>query len=349
VVVRRADRAVVDGLERDLVPRVRAVGQLEVRVDLVALPVADLDEVEQRPVRLGERRPQVRVLERALVGREVGQVLDRRRAAEAEREAVEVVEGLGRVAVAVRVPAHLAAEPVAAFLRADADDAGERVAVLGVESAREHVRARHGEARDAGVAAERGVRRLDAVELELHLAAAAAAEVQFAALGDDAGLRRDRLAQVVDGNLAELLGRNARLGRGGFRVDALLGAHLDLVDLLHDLLRADREVDRRGRSGVHLDRLDNRVVAGRHQLHLVAAHRDAGNGELAVLVRHRALARAEDDDVGIRHRLALLRYLPGDLADSGGGGCRGPRRGSGRRSLLGVRGERKRQHESRDE
>jgi len=315
VMVRSVEGPVLDGLQRDLVARVEPVGELEVRVDLVPLSVAELHEVEQRGARPGERGAQVGVAEAAFVGREVGEVLERRRTAEAEGDAIEVVEGLGRVAVAVGVPPHLAAETVGAFPGAHVHDAGQRVAVFGVEPAREDIGAGDRQRRDRGPAPEQRIRHLHAAELELHLAAAPAAEVQLAPLRHHPGFGAHRLAQVVDRDLPQLLGADILHGLRGLGVDALLGAHLDLLDLFHDLGLAEVERDRRGRAGVHLHRLHLLVEAQRLHLDLRRADRHAGENEIAVRVRHRAQLGAEDDDVGeLDRRLATLENGPAHAA-----------------------------------
>src|SRR4029079_5237022 len=147
------------------------------------------------------------------------------------------------------------------------------------------------------------VARLDTVELRLYLAATAAAEVQLTAARDDARLGRDRLRQIVDGQLAQLVGADGLLRGRRLRVDLLLAADLDLLERLRDLLRAERERDGRDLPGRDGDRLNERVVADRLPLHLMRSRRDAGDHERTVVVGHRALFRVDDDDVGERGRL----------------------------------------------
>ena len=319
-----ADAVVVDRLDGHLVARIDPVGDLEVGVDLVRLAVAELDEVEQRAARMRQAAAQVGIAERAFVGGEVGEVLDGRRPAETEREPVEVVEGLGRIPVTVGVPAHLAAELVGALARADGDDPRERVAVLGVHPARQNLGAGHGQVRDVRAAAEEWVRDLEPVELELHLAGAPAAEVETVARSDDAGLGRHGHAEVVHRKLLELFGADLLLAGRGLGVDLVLGADLDLLDRLHDLLRSERELDGRGLPGVDRHFLHLLVVANRLHLELHGADRNAGDREGAVFVGSRSLLGAEHDHVGERRR--ILARLEDLACDPSGGRPAGRRR-----------------------
>ncbi len=201
-------------------------------------------------------------------------------------------------------------------LNAHVDHAGQGIAELGVVSTRKDLGPGDREVRHVGRPAEQRVGDFDAVELPLDLSPATAAEMELAALSDDAGLGAHGFLEVVDRDLLQLLGGNRLLRRRRLRVDALLGAHFDLLHLLHDLLLAEVEIHGRGGAGVDLRGLDLLVVPHRLSLYLDRTDRHAGNHVIAVLVGQRALMGAEHDHICERHgNIAALGHFPGDAPE----------------------------------
>ena len=158
-----------------------------------------------------------------------------------------------------------------------------RVAVLGVESAGDDVGAGDREVGDVGAATEERIGGLDAVELELHLAAAAAAEVQLAALATTPALVATASRRVVDRQLLELLGRASVCLVVDDLVSIRFSARTSISSrVLVTAGGAELEVDGRRLPGVDLHGLHQLAVRHLLDLDRVRADRNAGDDVVAL-------------------------------------------------------------------
>ncbi len=300
VVVLIPPAPIVDQLGGELVVRARLVCQLGLDAHRVRLPVADRDEVQE----LGPVPPLGRIREVVLVGalggKIVGEVLDRRGAAEAQEDAVQIVEGIVGLTVVVGLIVDLPFELLAAFLGLEVDDPRLRVTVLGVEASKDGLGVLHRQGREAHAAADQRVAHRDAVDLVLDLARPAAAEVNLLPLRDDSGLEADRFADLVDREAFEILAADG-VGSVGLLLlnDLLRGGDLDLRQR-SDVLFLHLEVDRLRRAGGDGDRFHGRaLVSEEHAGDGIGAGRQLADGVATVLAAHRAPARADENDVGV--------------------------------------------------
>ena len=207
----------------------------------------------------------------------------------------------------VALPVHLPAPPVAALLGRHVDDAGHRLAVLGVEAAGEHldlVDDRRVDRIAVAAAGQRIVYR-DAVDDELGIVGASAANVNLVVLQRNAGLVGDHLHQVVQGHGFHLLGRHAVGATGQFDLDepAFRG---DQDGIGVDGFHVEQELDLRHLPRSHGDRLRAQTVGDVRRPHRVGAGAQATQPELAVLQGDGTDAATGDVNVGVGQDLAAL-------------------------------------------
>jgi len=308
--------ALVDELEGELVVRPGLEGELPLQADLVALPVADRDEVQD----LGAAAPPVgrgvRVREGPFGREVVGEIPDRARPADPEEHAIHVVVRVVGLPVVVRDELQLPFEGVPAFLRHVVDDARLRVPVLRIQAPHDLLDVLDGESGGADAAADERIAHGDAVDLELHLPRPAAAEVQFASARDDPGLQGDEVGHVVDRQRLRIFAADLVPDLRLLGLDDLApGDDFDLGDGSEGTV-LDLEVDGRRLASLDLHVLDGLVlIADEHDLDRVGPDGDVGDLEGAVGSAERPPLGAHEDDVRIGQRLPLqIGHAPRDGA-----------------------------------
>ena len=277
--------------------------------------------------RPAERRLEVRVLRRVdrqvrvRVHAEVRQLPAERRVVGGIGAADDVLAARAGHGVRPRERLEGALEARAGVARDDVDDARVGLPVLGVVGPRDDL-----ELLDALVLdldrdrAVVGVRHADAVDEVRDLLRAPAADVDARAARGDAGLRAEQVANLLDGQRVDGLGRDARLGRREVAADELgVGRHDDLVERA---LGRERDVGRRREVHVHAEALDAlRRVADVREREDDRARPDADDLVAAVDVGRGALRAALDADGRADERLAGFGVGDGagDLAGLGYG------------------------------
>ena len=291
----------IDRLADKLHPRADLPRELSLYVVLLELPVRELDEIVEEGLLVppGDR-PVLAVGEGGLARDVEGEVPDERRPAEPEAEPVVVRVGLVLPAEIVGHEPDLPLEGPPSLAGRHVDDGRLRIPVFGVHTAGDDLGVVGAEHADRDRPAAERIVDGHAVDLELDLAGPAAPDVELVTRLDDTALERDRLGDVVDGELLELVLRDR------VRHLALVDFHLRLDRLDDDLLRLpddrllERETQIGGLARVDVDLLDlHRLVAHHHRLDGVGADRHADDGEGPVGERHAAHRRPDDDDVRV--------------------------------------------------
>jgi len=233
-----------------------------------------------------------------------------------QRKGAELVGRIAPVARRIHIVAGvgLAAEGefIGAALEDDVDHAAHGLAVFGIESAADDLHFLQQGAVDAqGRRVVIAVVDADAVDLVLHLAGAAAAEMAV----DYTGLEIDDLLQILDGHDGDGVTGHCghRAGQIGLD-DRTLGHDLNALALDHTLFELD--VLRGGVVGSDENLADGHgFVADEGVADLIASGGNVEDGVIAIQIAHCAQLRAVDDDVGARKGLfGLVGDASGQLA-----------------------------------